>query len=38
MKSIIIAAALLAGLAFGTAAQATPITYQFNIHVFVGGI
>jgi hypothetical protein len=37
MKSIIIAAALLGGLAFGTASQATPITYQFNIGLFVGG-
>jgi hypothetical protein len=30
MKSGIFAAALLSGLAFGTAAQATPIMYQFS--------
>jgi hypothetical protein len=30
MKSILAAATLLSGLALGTAAQATPITYQFS--------
>ena len=30
MKSTLFAAALLGGLAFGTAAQATPIIYQFS--------
>src|SRR5277367_2181521 len=30
MKSTLFAAALLGGLAFGTAAQATPIMYQFS--------
>ena len=37
MKSILAATALLGGLAFGTAAHADPITYQFDIDpLFVG--
>jgi hypothetical protein len=38
MKSILVAAAFLSALAVGTAAHATPITYQFNISpLFFGG-